>query len=182
MVSTKNNYNIKSASTERSVASLASNVKVLRNGKIVLLRKYHTAVKRSTSIEIKNKQCLESGKHSDLFGKSPSSGLNDLSVDVQNNKSIKKNYRSSKYKTGIKICHALRNQKITDAPITRSKTIKLQEEERKQLDQILIDKFSHKKFINLTVEIEDFIIKTKFFKTLGLIPRNKIFSQRENCQ
>lgn len=60
-----------------------------------------------------------------------------------------------------------------DVRITRGKTIKLQTEERKQLDQIIFDKFPNNTFKMFAIKLYDINEEVKFLRTLGLICRFK---------
>lgn len=61
----------------------------------------------------------------------------------------------------------------TDARITRGKTIKLQKEERKQLDQMMFDKFPNNTFKMFAIQLDDITEEVKFLKKLGLTCRFK---------
>ncbi|XP_060859471.1 uncharacterized protein LOC132936735 [Metopolophium dirhodum] len=68
--------------------------------------------------------------------------------------------------------HSVINQ-TPDVRITRGKTIKLQTEERKQLDQIIFDKFPNNTFKMFAIKLYDINEEVKFLRTLGLICRFK---------
>lgn len=61
----------------------------------------------------------------------------------------------------------------SDVRITRRKTVMLQTEERKQLDQVMLDKFPNNKFNMIGVKLNDISKEVKFLRTLGLICRFK---------
>ncbi|KAE9543529.1 hypothetical protein AGLY_002329 [Aphis glycines] len=80
-----------------------------------------------------------------------------------------KNKRILKAKT----CDHSVTSQTSDARITRGKTIKLQTEERKQLDQIIFDKFPNNTFNMLAIQLCDINEEVKFLRTLGLTCRFK---------
>lgn len=87
----------------------------------------------------------------------------DMTSNSFNNKSVLK----------AKTCdHSVKNQ-TTDVRITRGKTIKLQTEARKQLDQIIFDKFPNNTFKMFAIQLYDINEEVKFLRTLGLIYRFK---------
>lgn len=57
--------------------------------------------------------------------------------------------------------------------MTRGKIIKRQTEERKQLDQIIFNKFPKTTFKMFAIKLDDFSEEVKFLRTLGLICRFK---------
>lgn len=57
--------------------------------------------------------------------------------------------------------------------MTRGKIIKLQTEERKQLDQIIFNKFPKIKFKMFAIQLDDIYKEVKFLRTLGLTCRFK---------
>jgi len=65
------------------------------------------------------------------------------------------------------------NEKCSDSRITRGKTIMLQTEERKQLDQIIFNKFPENTFKMFAVQLDDFTEEVKFLRKLGLTCRFK---------
>ncbi|XP_025417739.1 uncharacterized protein LOC112688653 [Sipha flava] len=60
-----------------------------------------------------------------------------------------------------------------DVRMTRGKIIKLQTEERKQLDQIIFNKFPKIKFKMFAIQLDDIYKEEKFLRTLGLTCRFK---------
>lgn len=68
--------------------------------------------------------------------------------------------------------HSSTNQNV-DARITRGKTIKLQYEQRKQLDQIMFDKFPDSTFKMFAIELSDITEEIKFLRKLDLKCRFK---------
>ncbi|XP_060847432.1 LOW QUALITY PROTEIN: uncharacterized protein DDB_G0286175-like [Rhopalosiphum padi] len=87
--------------------------------------------------------------------------------------SIKSNSFNDKSIMKAKTCdHSVINQS-PDVRITRGKTIKLQTEERKQLDQIIFDKFPNNTFKMFAIQLSDINEEVKFLRTLGLICRFK---------
>lgn len=69
--------------------------------------------------------------------------------------------------------HSVVNEKCSETRITRGKTIMLQTEERKQLDQIIFNKFPENTFKMSAVQLDDFTEEVKFLKKLGLTCRFK---------
>lgn len=63
--------------------------------------------------------------------------------------------------------------KNSDIRMTRGKTIKLQKEERKQLDQMMFDKFPNNTFKMFAIQLDDITEEVKFLKKLGLTCRFK---------
>lgn len=61
----------------------------------------------------------------------------------------------------------------SDVRITRGKSIKLQAEERKQLDKVIFDKFPNNKFNMFAIQLNDINKEVQFLRTLGLICRFK---------
>lgn len=80
-----------------------------------------------------------------------------------NNKSVLK----------AKTCDHTEVNQTQDVRITRGKTMKLQTEERKQLDQIMFDKFPDNTFKMFAIKLYDINEEVKFLRTLGLICRFK---------
>lgn len=80
-----------------------------------------------------------------------------------------KNKRILKAKT----CDHSVTSQTSDVRITRGKTIKLQTEERKQLDQIIFDKFPNNTFNMFAIQLYDINEEVKFLRTLGLTCRFK---------
>ncbi|CAI6356567.1 unnamed protein product [Macrosiphum euphorbiae] len=80
-----------------------------------------------------------------------------------NNKSVLKSESSD---------HSVINQ-TPDVRITRLKTMKLQTEERKQMDQVFFDKFPNTTFKMFAIKLYDINEEVKFLRTLGLICRFK---------
>lgn len=69
--------------------------------------------------------------------------------------------------------NSVTNQNI-DVRITRGKTMKLQMEERKQLDQIMFSKFPNNTFNKMfVIKLDDISEEAKFLSTLGLTCRFK---------
>lgn len=81
---------------------------------------------------------------------------------VNKNKNVKTNFAD----------RSTSNQN-TDVRMTRGKTIKLQREERRQLDKIIFDKFPNNTFKILDIQLDDITEEVKFLRTLGLICRFK---------
>ncbi|XP_022181392.1 putative uncharacterized protein DDB_G0286751 [Myzus persicae] len=86
-----------------------------------------------------------------------------ITSDSFNNKSVLKSTTSD---------HSVANQ-TPDVRITRGKSVKLQTEERKQLDQIIFDKFPNNTFKMFAIKLHDINEEVKFLRTLGLICRFK---------
>lgn len=61
----------------------------------------------------------------------------------------------------------------SDVRITRGKSLKLQAEERKQLDKVIFDKFPNNKFNMFAIQLNDINKEVQFLRTLGLICRFK---------
>lgn len=72
----------------------------------------------------------------------------------------------------------------TDVRFTRSKKIKLQEENRKQLDKILLDKYCDKIIKTTFVQLDNITEKAKFLSKLGLTCRFKcpLSVLKKNCK
>lgn len=68
--------------------------------------------------------------------------------------------------------HSSTNQSV-DVRITRGKTIKLQYEQRKQLDQIMFDKFPKNTFKMSVIQLSDITEEIKFLRKLDLKCRFK---------
>lgn len=84
---------------------------------------------------------------------------------------ITPNIMSKKNKTKAN-SNSVTNQNI-DVRITRGKTIKLQIEERKQLDQIMFSKFPNNTFKMFVIKLDDISEEAKFLSSLGLTCRFK---------
>ncbi|XP_025198368.1 uncharacterized protein LOC112596786 [Melanaphis sacchari] len=103
---------------------------------------------------------IEKSKMLTATKKTKQTGMTSSSLD---NKSISKTKSRN---------HSIINQ-TSDVRITRGKTIKLQTEERKQLDQIMFNKFPDSTFKMLAIQMYDINKEVKFLRTLGLICRFK---------
>lgn len=66
--------------------------------------------------------------------------------------------------------------------VTRGKTIERKTEERKQLDQLMFDKFPKNTFKMFAVELNDISEEVKFLKTLGLTCRFKCPLTTTTCR
>lgn len=83
------------------------------------------------------------------------------------NSSDKKNNRRSKKVDGLVNCQN------SEVRMTRRKTIKLQIEERKQLDQLIFNRYPKNTFKMFAIQLDDISKEVKFLRTLGLICRFK---------
>jgi len=72
-----------------------------------------------------------------------------------------------------KTCDHLVVNHTPDVRITRGKTIKLQTEERKQLDQIIFNKFPNNTFKMFAIQLYDINEEVNFLRKLGLTCRFK---------
>lgn len=83
--------------------------------------------------------------------------------------------KSLKKHTDLKatIDHPEMNKTLSDTRITRGKSILLQTEERKQLDQMIFNKFPENTFKMFAVQLDDFTEEVKFLSNLGLTCRFK---------
>lgn len=60
-----------------------------------------------------------------------------------------------------------------NGPITRSEAVKIRAENKKKLEQVMIDKFPKNTFKNVVIHLWDIVEQVKFLKTLGLVYRYK---------
>lgn len=60
-----------------------------------------------------------------------------------------------------------------NGPITRSEAVKLRAENKKNVEQVMIDKFPKKTFRNVVIQLWDIVEQVKFLQTLGLAYRYK---------
>ncbi|KAL5238687.1 hypothetical protein ACI65C_006097 [Semiaphis heraclei] len=92
---------------------------------------------------------------------------------TKENKQITSNSFSNKGVLKAKTCDHSEVNHTPDVRITRGKTIKLQTEERKQLDQIIFDKFPNNTFKMFAIQLYDINEEVNFLRKLGLICRFK---------
>lgn len=151
----------------------SSNLRILRNGKIVTPRKNDT-IKKKAVLKMKIDKPLFFSNELKIYNElEPKKEINTELVPTKNTIQTAIPPISSSKKNNINNnTNSVTNQN-SDVRITRGKTIQLQIEERKQLDQIIISKFPNYTFKMSEIKLDDISEEAKFLRTLGLICRFK---------
>ncbi|VVC29537.1 Hypothetical protein CINCED_3A016715 [Cinara cedri] len=187
--------NTKTLRNGKVVLSRKNSTVKKKNGKLSFYRTTSTSnfnslnVKNKTEsnerIVIQNKDCDEQNNHHSYNKLENHIQLNE--VQIYNNHETKilekksglitvekpKPVPSNSINKNKKLKTNLVNDQIINPRITRSETIKLQTEERKRSDQVLIDKFPKNIFKNVVIQLYDIVEQIKFVRMLGLICRFK---------
>lgn len=173
------------------------NTIILRNGKVVLLSNKRIIKRRNAKLSFcrihtrnfnrfsiknntgSNKIIVTSDQNSDEINQHCHNiGYTNLENHVQLNEIQVYNYLKPvmvEEKPKPELSNSLNKKKnlkainqITNRCITRNEALKLQIENRKKLDQVMIDKFPNITFKNVVIQLCDIFKQIKFLKNLGL--------------